>query len=288
MQGWAHQFSPYEHNGIVNIYDLSPRSISTYLTHVNCWIDPTPRQKWQIGAIRLRDLTDADAGQFIVDVMDRDRRHGRRRISGLTVRACLQLMRTALGKAVVAGILTENPFQDVRLPRVDRSWRKSAPPGRNHLLRLTACPGPRVRLLLLLAAYTGARRSELLGLTWENIDLRNRRMTISASLDQQSGELPTLKALLKNQRTIIDLPAVALAELRIARLAANKRAVETDRRIGAMPVLPNSEGDWWNPATASSAALRALQKLGIPGSLRSLSILSALVPQSLPASTGRR
>ena len=268
-------------------HDQAPATRRTYRAHLDNWINPPrpaplPANWWSIGEMRLRDITADDMGAFLVRAMDGDRgvnphrtRHRdgepRRGVSARTVRDAIVLIRAGLDRAVESGMLTANPWAAARLPRAKR--RPPATPGRADLARLSECPQPRVRLLLILAGYTGARRGELLGLTWEQVDLRDGNLTIGASLDDSGG--PNTVPVLKEPKTLsgrrtIKLPDAALAELRLARLAANAEAVNLGRRIEALPVFANDDGSWWAPDAASMAAQRALRALGLPGSLHTL------------------
>jgi integrase len=263
---------------LANAHDLAPRSLATYRTHL-AWINPAHPGRWSLGAMRLRDITDADAGAYLAWLTDGcgcDKAYLCHCVGGFraahrprTVRDSIVLVRAALERAVKHGMLPANPWEHVKLPRAKR--RPPATPGRADFAKLLDCPQPRVRLLLLLAAYTGARRSELLGLTWENIDLRGGCLTIGASLDHTRGKEPVLKEPKTDSgRRTIALPAAALAELRIARLWANSAAVNAGRRIETVPVFANEDGSWWTPEAASQAAHRALAELGLPGSLHTL------------------
>jgi integrase len=264
-----------------NAHDLSPATLATYRTHLETWIDPRPARRWQIGAMKLRDITEEDAGAFIAWAHDgcgcysaHVCRHGdgfRKGLRPRTFRESIILIRTALDRAVSRGMLLSNPWEHVRLPRAQR--RPPATPGRDDLSRLADCELPRVRLLLMLAAYTGARRGELLALSWELVNLKIGAITIGASLDhQRGGSMPTLKEpKTASGRRTIALPAIVLSELRVARLAANTLAVNTGRRIEQVPVFANDDdGSWWTPDAASQAAARALRELGVPGSLHTL------------------
>ena len=272
---------------LASSHDLAPATRRTYAGHLRNWIDPArpdplPAHWWSIGEMPLRKITADDHGAFLVRTMDGDggvnphrqrRRPGepRRGVSARTVRDAIVFIRAGLDRAVESGMLTVNPWASAKLPRAKR--RPPAIPGRADLSRLSECPQPRVRLLLMLAAYTGARRGELLALTWEQVDLRGAHLTIGASLDDSGGPgtLPTLKEpKTASARRTIELPDAALAELRLARLAANAAAVSLGRRIEALPVFANEDGSWWAPDAASIAALRALRALGLPGSLHKL------------------
>jgi integrase len=249
-------------------HDLAPASIAQYRKLIDRFIDPRrplplPANWWSIGEMRLRHITADDAGAFLVAAFDR------MQISARTTRDCVKLIRHALRAAVDAGMLTVDPWLTVKLPRANR--RPPATPGQQDLAKLSQYPIAHVRLLLMLAAYTGARRGELLALTWEQIDLRGGMLTIGASLDHQPGREPELKEpKTATGRRSIKLPAIALSELRLARLAANAAAVNAGRRIESVPVFANDDGSWWTPMAASQAALKALRTLGLPGSLHTL------------------
>ena len=263
---------------LATAHDLAPSSVATYATHIDHWIDPH-RRGWTLGSMRLRTIAADDAGAFMNWLGDGCgcakpnvcRHHdGYRPPHAMrTVRDAIVLVRGALARAVAVGMLPANPWQHVRLPRAKR--RPPATPGVADFRRLADCPLPRVRLLLILAAYTGARRSELLALTWENVDLKAGMLTIGASLDQQRGKEPELKEpKTASGRRTIALPEAAIAELRLARLDANTAAVLTAQRVEARPVFADPDGSWWTPDAASQAALRALRELGLPGSLHTL------------------
>jgi integrase len=249
---------------LAGAHDLAPNTIAVYRAHIELWIDPAKVDRWSLGRMRLRDITADDAGAFIVHATDR------LRVSARTMRDSVVLIRGALARAVDAGMLATNPWQTVRLPRAKR--RPPATPGAADFARLKDCRLPRVRLLLVLAAYTGARRSELLALTWENIDLKAGTMTIGASLEHPRGQpVPTLKEpKTASGRRTIALPDAALSELRLARLDANSAAVLAGGRVEARPVFADPDGSWWTPDAASQAGLRALRELGLPGSLHTL------------------
>jgi integrase len=81
----------------------------------------------------------------------------------------LVLCRAALNMAVEHGLIPSNPFRKVKLLR--------EPAGRTRMLvgdeeaRLLEACSPRVRAIVTVALNTGARRGEITGLTWADVDL---------------------------------------------------------------------------------------------------------------------
>ena len=111
--------------------------------------------------------------------------------SGATVNRYIAALSHALSFAVKERrLLDRNPVSDIS--------RKKEPRGRTRFLSddereglLTACgesEWPSLRALVLLALTTGARRGELIGLKWVDVDLKAGRALVS---DSKNGEQRT-------------------------------------------------------------------------------------------------
>jgi integrase len=97
-----------------------------------------------------------------------------------TVARELTLVRHVMTKAIEWGLIIDNPFRGVRnLSVPKRVERVLAPEEESRLV--AACAKVRSRFLkplIILAIYTGLRRSELLGLEWARIDLAKKTIRI--------------------------------------------------------------------------------------------------------------
>jgi len=78
---------------------------------------------------------------------------------------------SALRQAVADGLITANPVAAVKRPRVQRRELRWPTFGQLGAL-LDASRGTMWDVPLLLAAFTGARRAEALGISWEDVDLK--------------------------------------------------------------------------------------------------------------------
>lgn len=101
-------------------------------------------------------------------------------LSAASVRRIHATLHRALADAVDARRIHLNPADGIKLgkyTRPQRSWT-------NEQLQtfLAKAGGDRLRALWLLYATTGARRGELLGLTWQDVDLAGGAITIRRSL----------------------------------------------------------------------------------------------------------
>lgn len=146
------------------------------------------------GAMKLRDISVADADRFVCDRMHLDKK---------TVANQMTLLLTMLNAAVDLGWLVKVP--KIRKPKV-RLFSKDYHYLRNReeigrFLKAAFDEGALVGHLYATAVYTGCREGELAALTWDKIDFEKRLITIDASFDgptkaEDVRYVPILDALL--------------------------------------------------------------------------------------------
>lgn len=136
-----------------------------------------------------------------------------RRISGATINREIATLKDALQKAADWKLVRKGIRQDLVAIK-----KYEEPPGRLRYLAdqaeanqlLAACPGIFQRLVLT-ALHTGMRKSELLGITWEVVDLTNGFIHVKQTKNGRARSLPinrTLRSVLVSLRTRIDVPWV--------------------------------------------------------------------------------
>lgn len=102
-------------------------------------------------------------------------------LSAGTVARVHVVYRSALAQAVRWGWIWDNPAQ--RTHRITVSTRELHPPTPAELEALLAHVAqhdPQFHVFLVLAAFTGARRAQLLGLRWDNVSLTAERVSFRA------------------------------------------------------------------------------------------------------------
>ncbi len=162
---------------------LSPSTVATYRLYITGQINPA------IGEIPLQSLRP----RHIADLYQRLATTGGRNGTGHAPASISQTRRIvvkALADAVdVERLIPSNPAAKVRPPV------KINPPDHSDLwtpdqLRefLEGCQGSRMHSFLRLAAYTGARRGELLGLRWRDLDLDAGVMHVRRSVVVAGGQ----------------------------------------------------------------------------------------------------
>lgn len=190
---------------------------STWLVreqHVRLWLIPA------LGRIALARLTSTDVERALAGFLKAGRpvtgaeatngaRPRRRSVSPLTVTHIRTTLRIALNDARREGLVGRNAAADARPPRVPTT-------------PIAYLPAPEVRRLLdttrddeygplyALAASTGLRQGELLGLAWGDVDLAAETLTVRRSLARtaEGGYALAAPKTARSRRTI-PLPRTA-------------------------------------------------------------------------------
>jgi len=112
--------------------------------------------------------------------------NGKEALSATTIKHHHQVISKALTDAVRKGLLNFNPASSAKTPKAERFSGSFLNPNElNQLLGLFI--GNVVELPVTLCAVYGFRRSEVLGLKWDNIDFDNRSITVAETLQQGIG-----------------------------------------------------------------------------------------------------
>jgi integrase len=125
------------------------------------------------------------------------------------------LFAKAYKRGIYNGWVTVNPVPIADRPRVHR--REITPPDRDTLAKLIAAAPPDFALFLRLAATTGARRGELVGLQWADVDFERATLRIARSLRYSSSTGQTVgegKTGSRGHRTV-SIPGTVVPELRV-------------------------------------------------------------------------
>ena len=161
---------------------VKPTTFEGYRHNVEHYVIP------RIGNLRLQAVRPAIISKLYRDLLD----HGGRRegpLSPLTVDGIHRTLRKAFNDAVrVEQLLPSNPV--VRATRPKARGKERADLWTTEQLRtfLAGAAGHRIGAFYRLAAYTGARRGELLHLRWADVDLEASEVTFSGSTAVIDGQ----------------------------------------------------------------------------------------------------
>ena len=154
---------------------LSPSTIKGY----RC---ATERIVKHFGEHRVSDLTASDINQFLMSL-------ARKKYAKKTVKNHKIIINRIFHFAVVSGDIKHNPSTDAELPRnLPEKKRHPASESEEEIIRNTAD----IWLLPYMALATGLRKGELLGLRWEDVDMKSNMLYVKRSV--WYSPKPTIKS----------------------------------------------------------------------------------------------
>ncbi len=199
--------------------------------------------------------------------VDLDDLYARLRTEGLsakTIRNVHGLVRRALSQAVRWGWIRQNPATLATPPRL--RCPAVTPPGADDVRQLLTAAfesDPTLGTFLWLAATTGARRGELGGLRWSDIDFDKGQLVIERAIFAVDGITATKPTKTDRPRRI----ALGPASLDVL-LRHQTRARETTRSLGIEMdrdgwLFPSVDGRPLHPDTWTQRFRRLAAKLGV-------------------------
>ena len=176
-----------------------------------------------------------------------------------------RVLSAALTQAVRWQLVSMNPCAALRPPRPERA-RLQVPTSEQVRTILDAARGKVYEVPLTLAATTGARRGEVLGLHWSETDLDAGLVRITTTLQKVNGTATFVDPKTARSRRTISLPPSTVALLRRHR----KEQVERRVLLGAAwvdsdLVVDRGDGTYLDPDTLGHAFSRLARDVGLPG-----------------------
>ncbi len=159
---------------------LQPSTLESYRSNVERYLVPA------LGDVLLDQLTAAQLSAFYARLQHSGGYRSGQPLTLRTVQYCHGVIHKALGDAVRHELLARNVAMNATLPKVDlrgdgvaeiHAW--TAEELRRFLDHTRATPR---HPLWHLAAATGMRRGELLGLRWDDVDLAGRALSVRRAL----------------------------------------------------------------------------------------------------------
>ena len=238
--------------------ELSPTTVNGYRANIRLHV------KVELGALKLSKLTPARLDRHYSELRDQG-------LAPTTIRQVHAVIRRALNQAVRWGWLTSNPATLATPPKLSRAT--VSPPGREQLAQFLVellDVDPDFGTLVWVAAVTGARRGELVGLRWTDVDASARTLLISRSV-VTTGKDMYVKDTKTHQSRRIALDTVTLELLERLRAREVERAqaagitFTTDRWVFATP-----EGGHLDPNALTGRYRREARARDLPGRLHDL------------------
>lgn len=176
------------------IGNLKPNTVRIYKSNIKKQIKPA------LGAVRLSDLRPHDVQRFV---------NGLDELSPASIRLAYKVLHMALEKAVQQEFIPRNPASNCVLPKVEQE--EICPLTDEQVTALLqAAKGSPLEQLITVALFTGLRLSELLGLTWDSVNLAKGSITVNKQLSDPHLREYGFFISPKNGKTRILTPAVSV------------------------------------------------------------------------------
>lgn len=231
---------------------VRPSSHQTYQGYIKNHIKPS------IGNIPLEKLTSMELQKLYRKLLTEGRvdrieaKHQSKGLSAKTVRNINQIISSAMDLAVSQKIILENPTNACALPKVEHKEMKTITA--DHLRAfLNEAKATGVYEMYYIELATGLRRGELLGLKWEDIDLKTGTIRVRRQVARVNGKI--VEAPLKTKNSY---RTVAISRNAIEVLKAQKQKTNDEY------VFPSLTGGPISPDSVNNMLHRVLKRAGIP------------------------
>ena len=243
------------------VTNVRPRTLEGYRGIIDGHLIPN------LGGIPLTRLQPSDLQGYYAKALREGRKDGKPGgLSARTVTHHHRVLSEALAHAVKWGLVSRNVALAVDPPRAEATEFKTLDgDGLNNLLG--AAEGTTYHPVLHLAAFNGLRRSELLGLRWQDVDL----YMATLSVVQVMHKLRDGRIVFHEPKTAKGRRMVALSPIAVLALRAHRQNREAETSLLGIPLADESlvfchlDGSPMLPDTLTHVFKKILRKAGLSG-----------------------
>lgn len=252
--------------------EISKDSISEFLIQ---WLENHAKQvlrpstydvhKWTIesqiipaiGMLTLNKVTALDIQNFYNEKIKEG-------LSASYVRRMHSILHSSFEKAVKWGLIQKNIINAVDPPRKElkeiQTWDIQTV-----RLFLSKIKGEYLRIVYVLALYTGMRKGEILGLRWKDIDFENKKISIRQTLYRTREGIIFQEPKTKTSRRMISVPDYVIDELKSHRIQQNKWKLQLGEAfVDKNLVVTNPMGNPMDPRGVKRNMDKLMKEIDVP------------------------
>lgn len=262
---------------------LRPNSWDTYSRIVRLHIGP------RIGHVKLANITPALLNTLYGELLQEG--DSRKRLGGGLSPRTVQHVHIVLGRALKDaakwGLIARNPARLASPPRFQARDMQVWAPEQVRAFLAASTDHPQ-HTAFLLAATTGMRRSEILGLRWQDVDLERGRLSVTQVVTASGGRRDTSPPKSKSSRRQVALDPGTVAALRAHRLrwfSISSELLFTEE--DGTPIAPYSLSDRFQ-AAAKAAGLPLIRFHDLRHTHATLALQAGVNPKVVQERLGHR
>ncbi|RQD78143.1 MAG: site-specific integrase [Halanaerobium sp. MSAO_Bac5] len=238
--------------------NLSPTTVNGYSVIVKRHVIPI------LGHIPLSNLNSRFIQQYEFQKLQNGKLNGDGGLSKKTVLQHHNVLSKSLNYAVKHGLIKNNPCKKVEAPKARRKPMRNLNPRQvRKLLKTAKNKSYWHYAFIYLAIHTGARRSELMGLNWKDISLKDKKLTFRRVYIKGIDTISTFKSLTKNHKireiTLSDENIAVLNKLKAKQEKLKENKDYEDQDI----VFAKDNGKPYSPDVPSRRFKSVAKKAGL-------------------------
>ena len=178
-----------------------------------------------LGDIKLCDIRPIHIQNYVDDLLDL--------LTPQTIKVHLNILNLALKRAYRLKLIKENVVQFVEVPK-NKKYKNEIYNAEDMKKLLEKSRETSLELPIILASGLGLRISEILGLTWNNIDFNDFTITIDKITERDKGQVILKEPKTESSIRTISAPKeiiLMLKQLKKDRLAAKLRGEKSHREL---------------------------------------------------------
>jgi len=240
---------------------IEPNTYESYSTPVFRHIVPY----FQAHNVLLRNLSPIHLQEYYNHLLKNGKLNGKGGLTPSTVKRHHANISKCLDCAMKLNLIPYSPAKRVELPKVTRFVGSFYNAEETQQL-LSLCKDDPLEPVIVLTAYYGLRRSEVLGLKWDAIDFANETLQIRHTVVKMRNGGYMAKEKTKNassQRTLPLIPMIGDYLMRIKQQQENHRKIQPNDYINSGYICVRCDGSLLRPDFVSQHFPILLKKKGL-------------------------
>lgn len=212
----------------------------------------------ELGFVKIANITP--------DLLQRFFTEKQKKLSNNTIAVIKKVLNNIFKLAIKQMVISYNPLERLELKKKSEEKHLSIITSSDLETVLDDLKGTRYYIPFQIAVQVGGRRGEVLGLTWDNIDFENKRITFDKQLLNIAGtglELHPTKTSSSNRDLLMPDKLVSLLREHKNQQLANKELYQNTYYTEHDFVCCNEDGSPFPPESLTSKVSRMSKRLGV-------------------------